>query len=424
MSVEAEMGLLGAVFLMCGDPKGPEYVAEAANALSTEMFVHKHTRRIFDKLCEMYWKGRKVDVVTLLEELPQEKETLVKLAQYVPAVSHFGDYIKIIREDWQIRLLKKGLEEIGSSGKDLYESLGDLRELLTKQEWLTNSLEDKNISSFAEAAEEFKKWLREKERNDTVRSGFWELDRATGGFLRSTVFGLAARPGCGKTDFAINLALRMGKRGSRVLYFTLEMTKLQIMQRVASSLLHINGERVRDRELNENELRSVDEVLDNFSSAGKISFVDEPSVSVQRVRHFVDLWKPDVVFIDHIGLMKRPNLKEQYKAIGAVSNQLKQLALEKEIALVELVQMNRQIENRANKKPSLSDLRESGDIEQDCDYVGFLVPEDLKGKNLSGDAWADVELYLEKNRHGRPGIFKYRWQPQYHSFSEVETRYG
>ena len=216
----------------------------------------------------------------------------------------------------------------------------------------------------------------------------------------------------------------MGKRGSRVLYFTLEMTKLQIMQRVASSLLHINGERVRDRELNENELRSVDEVLDNFSSAGKISFVDEPSVSVQRVRHFVDLWKPDVVFIDHIGLMKRPNLKEQYKAIGAVSNQLKQLALEKEIALVELVQMNRQIENRANKKPSLSDLRESGDIEQDCDYVGFLVPEDLKGKNLSGDAWADVELYLEKNRHGRPGIFQYRWQPQYHSFSEVETRYG
>ena len=243
-------------------------------------------------------------------------------------------------------------------------------------------------------------------------------------FMRSTVFALAARPGSGKTDFALNLALRMGKRGAKVLYFSMEMTNLQLMQRAASSLLRINGERIRDKDLTEEELRGMEKVLQNFANAGRISFVQEPRISVKRVRHFVDLWKPDVVFVDHLGLMARPAYKDAFKALGEVSNQLKQLALEKKIALVELVQMNRQIESRASKKPSLTDLRESGDIEQDCDYVGFLIPEDLKGKNLSGDAWADVELYLEKNRHGRPGIFQYRWQPQYHSFSEVETRYG
>jgi len=421
MSVQAEMSLLGAVFLMCDED---HYVADAANALSSEMFTNKHTRKIFDKISDLYWKGRKIDHAVLLGEMPDEKVTLVQLAQYVPHISHFGDYIRIIQEDWQLQLLHKGLKEIGGSGKDLTDTLGDLRELLTKQEQLAMNNNDENVSSFAEAAEELKAWLRDKERNDTVRCGFEELDRATGGFLRSTVFGLAARPGCGKTDLAINLALKMGKRGARVLYFTMEMSKLQLMQRVVSSMLRINGERVRDRMLTEKELAAVDDILDKFESAGRISFVEEPSVSVQRVRHFVDLWKPDVVFIDHIGLMKRPNIKEQYKAIGMVSNQLKQLALEKSISIVELVQMNRQIENRANKKPTLSDLRESGDIEQDCDYVGFLVPEDLKGKNLSGDESADTTLFLEKNRHGRPGIFRYRWQPQYHSFSEVETRYG
>ena len=259
----------------------------------------------------------------------------------------------------------------------------------------------------------------ERDRPERVSS----LDKATGGFLRSSVFALAARPGGGKTDFALNLALRMGKRGARVLYFSMEMNNKQLMQRVVSFLLRINGERVRDKDLTEEELKSAGMVLENFSRAGKISFVQEPRISVRRVRHFVDLWKPDVVFIDHIGLMDRPNIRDQYRAIGMVSNQLKQLALEKEIALVELVQMNRQIESRGSKKPSLSDLRESGDIEQDCDYVGFLIPEDLKGKNLAGEASAGVTLYLEKNRHGRPGMFEYRWQPQYHSFSEVETRY-
>ena len=418
MSVEAEMSVIGGAML------DKECARTAVDALYPEMFSREVLQEIFRKMTDMYWQGKSIDGVLLIQELPERKETILKLANYVPALSHFEEYIRIVQDDWQIQKLQDSLLKLGTDLCSADETLEKLRELTEEHTKLLQCRSQQNIKSFGDVARELEAWLRDRERSETVRSGLTFLDSATGGFMRSTVFALAARPGSGKTDFALNLALRMGKRGAKVLYFSMEMTNLQLMQRAASSLLRINGERIRDKDLTEEELRGMEKVLQNFANAGRISFVQEPRISVKRVRHFVDLWKPDVVFVDHLGLMARPAYKDAFKALGEVSNQLKQLALEKKIALVELVQMNRQIESRASKKPSLTDLRESGDIEQDCDYVGFLIPEDLKGKNLSGDAWADVELYLEKNRHGRPGIFKYRWQPQYHSFSEVETRYG
>lgn len=250
------------------------------------------------------------------------------------------------------------------------------------------------------------------------------MDSAMGGFMRGAVAVIAGRPGGGKTDFAINLAMRMGRRGATVLYFSMEMTNVQLMQRVASFLLGVDSTRVRDRELSPQERDTVKNLLDTFSKAGKLHFVQEPRVSVKRIRHYIELVHPDVVVIDHLGLMDRPRIENQYKALGMVSNSLKQLALDKNLCVMELVQMNRQIEGRQSKKPSLTDLRESGDIEQDADYVGFLLPQDLKDMDLTGDMAAECKLYLEKNRHGRPGVFEFAWQPQYHRFQEMERRYG
>ena len=222
---------------------------------------------------------------------------------------------------------------------------------------------------------------------------------------------------------AINLAMRMGRRGARVLYFSMEMTNVQLMQRVASSLVGIDSTKVRDKALTDAENAEVEKLLEAFAKADKIHFVQEPRVSVKRIRHYIELVHPDVVVIDHLGLMDRPRIENQNKALGMVSNSLKQLALDRNICVVELVQMNRQIEGRASKKPSLTDLRESGDIEQDADYVMFLLPEDLKDMELEGNASAMSTMYLEKNRHGRPGVFQFSWQPQFHRFSEIDRRY-
>ncbi len=417
MSVEAEMSVLGGAIL------DQQCAHAAVDALAPEMFSHDHTRKIFEKISDLYWAGKPIDTTVLISEMPEEKVTLVKLAQYIPTLSHFGDYLCIVQGDWQIAKLENSLFALSQSGGNLDEKLGELEALLAKHKELSSNRTNDNISSFAEAAQEFQAWLRERQE-DTPKSGYESLDRATGGFMAGSVFVIGARPGCGKTDFAVNLALRMGKQGKKVLYFSMEMTNIQLMQRVASHLLKINSQRVRDRILSDKEIEKVDWALKQFENREKLSFVQEPRVSVKRIRHYIDLWKPDAVIIDHIGLMERPKVRDQYRAIGEISNELKQIALEKKISLIELVQMNRAIESRANKIPTLADLRESGDVEQDADYVGFLVPENMQEKNLIGDESADIVLYLQKNRHGRPGNFRYRWQPQYHRFSEVETRYG
>lgn len=417
MSVEAEMSVLGCAIL---DRKCAQ---EAADALAPEMFRNEITRRVFQKLLDLYWAGKPIDAVLLATELPEDKVTIVKLAQYVPSLNHFREYVKIVQDEWQMENLLVGLKEIEFAGGALEDVVAKLKELAAEQERVLSLRDSTGITTISQAMQELAKWLRETERKETVSSGFPNLDYATGGFLRKSVFALSARSGGGKTDYALNLALRMGKRGYKVLYCTMEMPSLQLMQRAASFLIRIDGSRIRDKDLSDLEIRQVEAIVGELEKSGKIGIIEEPRLSVKRVRHHIDLMKPDVVFIDHIGLMERPNLKDQYRALGMVSNQLKQLALEKDIAVVELVQMNRQIEGRSSKKPNLSDLRESGDIEQDSDYVGFLVPEEQDAV-LTGDAWTDVTLYLEKNRHGRRGKFQYHWQPQYHRFTEVENRYG
>ena len=298
-----------------------------------------------------------------------------------------------------------------------------MRELVDEQERILSTRQEKGLASFSEACQEFLAWLEASSRVDTFTTGYSTLDSAMGGFMRGTVAVIAGRPGGGKTDFAINLAMRMGRRGATVLYFSMEMTNVQLMQRIASSLMGVDSTKIRDKNLSSQEMDKAKKLLETFSKSGKLHFVQEPRVSVQRISHYIELVHPDVVVIDHLGLMARPRITDQYKALGMVSNSLKQLALAKKICVMELVQMNRQIEGRATKKPSLTDLRESGDIEQDADYVGFLLPQDLKDIDLTGDMTAESKLYLEKNRHGRPGIFDFAWQPQYHRFQELERRY-
>ena len=218
--------------------------------------------------------------------------------------------------------------------------------------------------------------------------------------------------------------MRAAKRGVKVQYFTMEMPASQLMQRVASYITQIDGVKIRDKLLSPQEIDGIENILKGFEESGKIHFVEEPHISLKEVRRNMELFGRDIVLMDHIGLMERPKARDAYRALGMVSNGLKQLALEKKTPIVELCQLNRQIEGRKDKKPTLADIRESGDIEQDADYVLAVQVEDISEKNLSGDAWADAEIYLLKNRHGRPGKFQFRWMPQYHTFREVETRYG
>lgn len=396
-----------------------ECARKAVDELTEEAFFSKDARRIFACMADLYWQGKPIDSVTVIEALPDLKVQIVTMAQAVPLLRNIDTYIAMVKSSWQDKVLRKAMSAIAVSDKTVRDKLTALDALVREH----NSLMRQGLQAvdFNRASAWFGEWLR-SDNGDRVNTGFRRLDHAMGGLLEATICVVSARTGKGKTDFAINLALKIAKGQKRVLYFSMEMTVIQLMQRAVSNLLKINSTRIRDKSLDEAELRSVEQVNAWISGNGKLDFVEEPRVSVARVREYVELYKPDVVVIDHIGLMERPKMRDQYKAVGMVSNDLKQLALEKRISIVELAQMNRAIEGRNSRKPNLADLRESGDIEQDADYIIFLVPEESE-QQISGNAWLNTDLYLEKNRYGGAGVFKFHWQPQYHSYTEVENRY-
>lgn len=418
MSYEAELAVIGGMAL------DSDCAFTAAEALSSDMFQDKGLAKIFEHAESLYWAGKPVDVVTLCQEMPEFTEQIMRAAEFLPRLAHFREYLKIVQDEWQWRQVERCFSDLEFSSGDLESKVGKLREIVDEQERILSERKTKGLESFVEASSEFLEWIKSKDRVDSFCCGYSGLDAALGGFMRGSVAVLAGRPGGGKTDFGINLAMRMSRRGAVVLYLSMEMTNLQLMQRVASSLTGINSIKIRDKELSEKEIDTVERVLKTFEVSGNLHMVQEARIGTKRIRHYLELVNPDVVVIDHLGLMARPKADNPYKALGLVSNALKQIALEKNICILELVQMNRQIEGRTSKKPSLTDLRESGDIEQDADYVMFLIPEDLKEKEMEGSETATSTLYLEKNRHGRPGVFEFAWQPQFHRFSEIERRRG
>lgn len=417
MSYDAEMAVLGGMIL------DKECAGIAVEALTPEMFSDPNMAKVFSVAFERYWKGKPIDGVVMIKELPDLSGLILKCAEFVPKLSHFSEYVKIVQDEWQWANISKAFTELELASGSLEDKVVKLKELLDEQERILSTRSEKGVSSFAEAVNEFLGWLADAAKQETMLTGYSSLDSAMGGFMRGTIAVIAGRPGGGKTDFAINLALKMAKRNAKVLYFSMEMTNNQLMQRVAAFLTRIDGVKMRDKALDDAEMKESENMLRSFAAGARINFVQEPRVSVKQIRRYIDLVCPDVVVIDHLGLMDRPRIKDQFKALGMVSNSLKQLALERNICIIELVQMNRQIEARASKKPSLSDLRESGDIEQDADYAMFLIPQDLKNVDLDGPESVESTLYLEKNRHGKPGVFKFAWQPQYHRFAEYEKRF-
>lgn len=417
MSKEAQQAVLGAAILE------PKWAYEAMNALEPGMFDGEE-REVFEAVCALCWGKKGVDAVTLMGALPEKKEVIWRLAQTPPALSHTPDYIRIVQEDWQRAQLDKGLSGIAFSGPGTVEdTLEALEGLVREHRALLSARSAEGVTPFSQAAKDFLLWMqqrREKQAHITGLSGF---DAVAGGFEPGMVFTLAARPGGGKTDFAINLALRLAKRGARVLYFTLEMTNVQIMRRVASYATKINSLLIRDDAISPQQEEKIKLLLEKVMEGDKLGFVEEPHVSLGQVARYIDLWKPQVVFIDHIGLMKRPKAANEYKALGEVSNRLKELAIRKKIAIVQLSQMNRQIESRKGGSPNLSDLRESGDLEQDSDNVAFLIPEKQEGVKVSGDGYLDVTLKFSKIREGDQGAkLRFKWQPHYHTFTEVDSK--
>ena len=403
--IETEQAVIGCLIL--------DWAACREPGVEAEWFETPFYQQIVRHGQALIAAGVKPDSVTLLEGMcPEEKAEVVRCAQLVPSIPGFPGYVRQLRQEWRERRILEGLTALQIAGGDADDMTEGLRALVAEQDNILAAERREVGQSLSDAYADFYSDLY----GEDVRylSGYRTLDDCLGGLLPGTVFVLAARSGHGKTDFALSLMLRYAAAGLRVLYYTMEMSKKQMMVRVAAKLTGINNTRIRDKRLNEEEKALISRAFGLIKGRDVIRMAEERP-NLAALRENIRVYRPAVVFLDHLSLMRMAQRKSRVEEVAETTRAIKALAMETGTAVVELVQMNREVEKRAVKRPLLSDLKESGTIEEDADYVMFLQAR--KGDSpLRGDDAYKTVGYVEKNRYGGTGAVEFDWQPQYSRF--------
>ncbi|HOT30932.1 MAG TPA: replicative DNA helicase [Petrotogaceae bacterium] len=444
-SIEAEESVLGSIFL------DPLILPEIIEEIRWEDFYYDKNKTIFKSMEELFEKGEPVDVVTVIENLRANgklasiggEEFLISLAQATPTTANFLYYTKIVKEKALLRTLITASSEIVESVR----TVGDAQEIL--------EFAEKRIFSIAEARatrtydtlpnimhgvfekiEEFKKRAQEGSNAlvTGISTGYKSLDRITSGFHKSDLVIIAARPSMGKSSFALNLAANVAVREKKsVAIFSLEMSKEQLANRVLCSEASVDLQKVRTGMISEDEWNKLVYHAGELSKS-KIIFDDEPGLDPRTLRAKARRMKRefaiDAVFIDYIQLMTsrvKDNSENRQQEISEISRSLKLLARELDITVIALSQLSRAVEQREDKRPRLSDLRESGAIEQDADMVMFLY-RDAYYKRKKEDSQNDLilnqaheaELIIGKQRNGPIGTLSMVFEPSIARFFESD----
>lgn len=406
-----EMSVIGSILIE------PAFLRIARGMLSPRMFEDERLARVFSCALKLAKANLPVDAVTVTDKLGAEYGPLiVDCSQMVPTVSegNFAVYAGAVLDAWREREIRAAALEIATGGQTADEMTARLSELLKRQYDITSKVRRGTERTFLEAVGETYKNLFAPDTSLKIERGaFGILCDVLGGLQRGGVYVIAARPGDGKTDVALQLAVTLAK-DYRVDYRSLEMSTEQLTHRILSRACIINSTRFRDHQINENEQKSIGMVVDAMKGLHLV-MDDTGSISAEDVESKLAASKPDVMFIDYLGLMKgdTSGKKPLWQVTGETMHALKASAKRHNVVIVALVQMNRAVDKQ--KEPTLSDLRGSGDIEADADAVLFMRPEKSEDF-LSGDDYWPVQIILAKNRHGVLGRVEYHWQPQYHRY--------
>jgi replicative DNA helicase len=414
-----------------------------------EDFYYEKNRIIFKCMEDLFDRGIPVDTVSVLENLRQSKllekiggeETIIYLAQIVPTTANVMYYTQIIKEKALMRALINASSEI----VDAVRTIGDAQEVLEYAE--------KRIFSITEARatrtydllsnvmhdvfvqiEDLKNRAQkgEGELVTGIPTGFKQLDKISSGFHRSELVIIAARPSMGKSSFAANLATQMAlKYDVPVAIFSLEMSKEQLANRILCSEAMVDLQKVRTGQISDEEWERLVQAAGDLSKS-KLIFDDEPDLTPRLLRAKARRMKREygieVIFVDYLQLMtsRSRNYESRQQEITEISRSLKLLARELKITVVALSQLSRAVEQREDKRPRLSDLRESGAIEQDADLVMFLYRDAYyKRKKESEDKMIlnephEAELIIGKQRNGPVGTLKLMFNPKLATFYEID----
>ena len=435
-SAEAEQAVLGAVLLE------PDCLSTVAEMLPrADYFYQVNNRTIYSAMLDMFTAGQPVDLVTLLEHLREEenfdegsgKVYLMQLAQLVPSVSNVERYCTIVRDRYDLRMLIQAARGILD---DAMEDTGETSLLLDSAEQRIFDIRQgkalKGLERLNEVLfETFERLDRlnspDKDLYRGIPTGIRELDNTITGLNRSDLVIIGARPGMGKTSFALNIARHAAiTAGKRVAFFSLEMSKEQLASRIISTEALVGGTKLRTGDLTEGEWTRLVEAGDILSKAD-LYLDDSPGITVPEMKAKVRRLKNvDLVIIDYLQLMQGSgygkNSDNRVTVVGEISRSLKIMAKELDVPVICLSQLSRAVESRTDKRPILSDLRESGAIEQDADSVMFLYRDEYYHENTEDKGVA--ECIVTKNRHGETGAVKMQWIGQYQTFADREWKHA
>jgi len=431
-SLEAEESVLGGVLL---DNTALDRVLEFVRA---DDFYREAHRRIFRAMITLAERNEPADLVTLPETLRQRGELqdvggasyLAELAERVPTAANVTHYARIVREKAILRSLIGAATEIASSG---YQDARDVKDLLDRAEQQICSISEREVkpafvkldSLMSDTFHLVERLHAQKQAVTGVTTGFVDLDKLTAGLQPSDLVIIAGRPSMGKTAFVLNIAANAALRaGTGIAVFSLEMSKEQLALRMLCSEARIDLARVRTGHLQPGELSELAQSAHVLMSA-PIYIDDSPAITVLELRAKARrLWrdpasKLGLVVVDYLQLMRSSEGKDsREQEISEISRSLKALAKELNVPVIALSQLNRQVENRSPPKPRLSDLRESGAIEQDADVIAFIYREEVYVEDTEKRGVA--EIIVAKQRNGPIGSVELAFLREYTRFENRE----
>ena len=432
-NVEAEQAVLGAMLL------SHDAVIVAMEKLQSQDFYRDVHRIIFEAMEHLHRENKEIDVITLPDELTRMKklddvgglEYVLNLPNLVGSAANIEYYANIVAEKALARNLISTCTELTT---EAYDGQKETEALLDDAERRILQLSDtKNRGDFASVGavvevtlDKITKLYENKAGLTGLPTGFRDLDRMTSGLQPSDLILVAARPSMGKTAFTLNIAQNVGVRQHKtVAFFSLEMSQEQLVQRLLCQIAHIDSQKLRTGQLNSDEewTRLTDACDKLYESP--IYIDDTPGISVAEMRSKARRLKSehglDLIIVDYLQLMQGRNAESRQQEISEISRSLKALARELKVPLIALSQLSRSVESRQDKRPMLSDLRESGALEQDADIVSFLYREDYYDKETENQHI--TEVILAKHRNGPVGSVKLYFKNEFTLFLNLDTQH-
>jgi replicative DNA helicase len=438
-SLEAEQSVLGSILI------DRDAIVEVAEFLRSEDFYRDANGRIYGAMLELFERREPVDIVTVAETLERKSELegvggrtyLSSLSNQTPTAVHAVQYARIVERKAVLRNLIGAAGRIASVG---YEDPADISEAIDRAETELFAVSERRVhagfsplrSLLHEAFDRLDYLHSHRGEISGVRTGFTELDALTTGLQRSDLIVLAARPSVGKTSLALNMAEHAAVRDGRsVGIFSLEMSKEQLVLRLLSSVGDIDSQRLRTGFLEDLDFNRVANAMTHLAES-RIYIDDTPNISAMELRTKARRLQAeaglDLVIVDYLQLMQATTTSRdanRVQEVSEISRGLKALARELSVPVIALSQLSRQPEMRESKEPRLSDLRESGAIEQDADLVLFLWREKERGQEDGDNDVEEINLHLAKHRNGPTGRVKLMFRKrQTRFFSAAGERYA